>query len=68
LFRAPTGEEITSSAVVYFDTDIPIGDYIALGDVDHVLDPTLLHSAYRVRQFRKIPDLRAVQMERKAYL
>lgn len=67
-FRTPGGEELTSRAIVYLSCDVEIGDYVALGDYTDTQDPTTIKGAFRVQQFNKIPDLRNVEMERRAYL
>jgi len=68
LYRAPSGEELVSKAVVYLSDDVDPGDYIALGDQTAVADPTTLSSAFRVMQFSKVSDLRNIQVVRKAFL
>ena len=68
LFRVKNGEEVLSEAVVYIDTDVVIGDYIAENDQTATADPTTLQEAHQVRQFIKIPDLRQTDFERKAML
>ena len=67
-FRTPNGEEEVSESVVWVLNDIDIGDYIALGDQTSIADPSTLVDARRVRQFSKIPDLRNVDIERRAFL
>lgn len=68
LFRDAKGEEVLSEAIVYVDTDIVVGTYIAEGDQTATADPTTLQDAHQVRQFMKIPDLRQNDFERKAML
>ena len=69
LFRSPSGEELVSRAVVYLTDDVNIGDFVALGDYTEVSNPTtLVGLAFRVRQFSKVPNIRNVEMERKAFL
>ena len=68
LFKDPNGEELMSEAIVYVDTDVAIGQYIAEGDQTAVADPTTLSDAHRIKQYTKIPDLRFNEFERKATL
>lgn len=67
LFRDATGEEVISNAIVYLSVDVSVTDYLFLGTSEEV-DPTVLSNAYRVRQFHKIPSIRASNFERVAYL
>lgn len=67
LFRTSAGNEEVSRSVVYVSVDIEIEDYLYLGTSTDS-DPTLVSGAFRVRQFAKIPDLRLVTYERKAWL
>ena len=66
-FRDTRGEEATSDTVVYLDTDVAFPDYLFLG-ISTTADPQTLSGAHQVRQFRKIPNLRASAYERKAFL
>ena len=68
LFMDPKGEELMSEAIVYIDTDVTIGQYIAEGDQTAIADPTTLSDAHRIKQYMKIPDLRFNSFERKAIL
>lgn len=68
LFRSAQGEELTSKAIVYVATDVIEGDYLIEGDYTDVSDPATLSEAFRVMGFSKIPDLRNIQMVRKAFL
>lgn len=67
VFRDSQGEEVTSSALVYLASDVSIGDYVYEGETT-VADPTTLTEARRVRQFNKMTDLRAIDVQRLAYL
>lgn len=67
-FRDVKGNEEASNALVYLNTDVAIGDYVYLGDALLTADPTTLALSFQVRQFNKIPDLRNIQMQRKAFL
>jgi hypothetical protein len=66
-FIDPHGQQQVSRAVVFLAADVGPGDYIYLG-TSVSADPTLEAGAYKVRQFSKIPDLRNLQSERRAYL
>lgn len=65
LVRTPSGDEIVSKAIVYVDCDVVIGGYLYLGDTEDE-DPAEVTGAYEIKQFHKIPGLRAVDYERKA--
>lgn len=62
----PGSTTITAKAVVYLDTDVSPEDYILLGEHSS-LDPTLL-DAPRVAFFQKVPDMRNLDVMRKAWL
>lgn len=69
LFITPDIEEVLSTAICYLNTDINVGDYLAEGDLTATADPTTIHgSAYRVRNYSKVTDLRALNALRKAWL
>jgi hypothetical protein len=68
LFRTDDGEQLTSRAVVFVDTDVGIGGYLCEGDHSADPDPTVVAGAQQIRQFSKIPDLRRLGYARKAYL
>lgn len=68
LFLSTNAEEVVSRAVVYLATDLTIGDFLALGDHTSVSNPGTLTSAYRIRGYAKVTDLRAVESLRKAWL
>ena len=67
LFINQDMEEILSSAVVYLNTDLEIGDYVIEGDETTTADPTTLASK-RIRGLNKITDLRAITALRKLWL
>ena len=68
LFKDADGEEQMSEAIVYVDTDVSVGQYIAEGDQTAIVDPETLPNAHRIKQYVKIPDLRQNEYERKAIL
>lgn len=63
--RKPNGEEIASMAEVFVDRDVAIGGFLALGDHS---GGALLPGAQEIQDVRKIPDLRNLATERRAYL
>jgi hypothetical protein len=67
-FTDGTGEEHVAQAVVYVPVDVEVGGYLALGDRREATAPTDLNDALPVRQFMKVPDLRNVDVERRAFL
>lgn len=69
-FRNPRDEEEVSQSVVYLDTDVDIGDYLAQGDyaTTPTADPTTLDGASRVRQRFRTTNLRDLVALRKVYL
>lgn len=68
LFKDPQGNEQRSSARVYVDTDVELGGYILLG-VSAATDPTAeTVDAREILDFRKTPNLRATQHERRVLL
>ena len=69
LFITPDNEEVLSMSICYLMDDIDTGDFLAEGDHTTVLDPGTLHgTAYRVRNYSKVTDLRALNALRKAWL
>jgi hypothetical protein len=62
------GDTIVSRAIVFVDRDLLVGGFLAEGDQLAVQDPTILPSAYEIRAWRSIPDLRNVSSERRAIL
>jgi hypothetical protein len=59
--------EQISRAIVYLDRNVKVGDWLYNG-VSTDADPSLLETAYKVRRFDKIPDLRNLLVLRKAFL
>ncbi len=66
-FMSSLQSEEISTAVVFLDQDVSPGDYLYLGTSTQT-NPLLLSDAHKVEGFSKIPDLRAVRWERKAWL
>lgn len=72
LFVNPQGKEVLSQAVVYVSQDVDIGGYLYLGeesdlDSDHT-NPQIISGAREIRQFGKLPNLRATEYLRTAWL
>ncbi len=66
LFRDAAGEEVLSKAIIFTEQDVTVGDYLALGELDTVLDPTTLPGeTFRIRAFEKVTDLQNVGVVRK---
>lgn len=69
LFLNEKGREEVSNAIVYTDTVLDVGDYIAFGDLTTYDDPTFQSfDSWPIRRFDQIPDLRRVNTTRSAYL
>ncbi|MEE8599213.1 MAG: hypothetical protein V3S69_06875 [Dehalococcoidales bacterium] len=69
LFITPGNEEAHSRVVAYFNTDIGVGDFMALGDLTATADPGALNGqAFRVRNYSKTTDLRNLNTLRKVWL
>ena len=73
LFVDASGQETMSQAVVYLDQDIDIGGYLDLGDLDDLSsaeesDPLTVGGAYEIRNFKKLPDIKADRFLRKVWL
>lgn len=67
MFRDSNGNETVSVAIVYVDTDVPVGGYLYHG-LSTASSPTGLTEAREVRGFSKIPNLRQTEYERKCFL
>ena len=68
LFINADNETVQSRAVVYLLHDVANGDFLSQGDQRTVPNPGTLSGAYRIRNYGKVTDLRAVQSLRKAWL
>lgn len=62
-------EEVVSAAIVYLNTDVAAGDYLAQGDhaTVPIADPVSV-AAKRIRNYGKSTDLRGLVALRKAWL
>ena len=67
LFRNATGEEEVSEAIVFVSSDVAINGYLFEG-TSIAADPTLLADAKLIKQFVRIPDLRNLSHDRRAFL
>jgi len=66
-FVDASGQTKVSRAIVYLSDDVEVGGYLFLGDVSTV-DPTSLDGAYNIQRYSKMPDIRAANYLRKAWL
>lgn len=69
-FMTDDGRETISKAIAYLSADVLTEDYLMFGETSEA-DPTNLTDgkiAYPVEGFDKIPDVRNLSFERKAYL
>lgn len=68
MFRTPDNEEVVSQGVVYTESDVAVGDYIAQTDLTATVDPTTLTAPKRIRQTSKNTNLSNLETIRKAFL
>jgi len=68
LSKGSKGVDIVSDSAVILDQDVSVGDYLTLGDLTSVSDPTTLDNAFRIQKFRRYTDLRGLEMVREAVL
>lgn len=72
IFINAQGREDLSRAVVYVDTDVEVGGYLYLGELDDFdssdPEPTENASAYMIKAFSKIPNLKGTDYQRKVWL
>jgi len=66
-FPLQSGDIGTSKAIVFTQQDLDILGYLCLGSIDE-FDPTKVHGAFQIKQFRKIPSLSGLKVERRAFL
>ena len=70
-FIDSAGTKRLSNALVYVDRDLEPGDVLMLGDLYDITDldePKENDGAFEVRRFDKIPNFRATEFLRTAYL
>lgn len=65
--RTKQGEQITSRSRVFVPQTIKVGDYLFLG-TNAETDPRTVVNAYRVLDYREIPDLFNQEVERRVIL
>lgn len=69
-FLSDAGKETISKSIAYLSADVLTEDYLMLGETSEA-NPTNLtdgKTAYLVERFDKIPDVRNLCFERKAYM
>jgi len=67
LFTDTSGQEKLSRAVVFVGEDVQVGGYLFLGS-SSAGNPLDVSGAYEIKQFSKIPDLKAENFLRKIWL
>jgi len=67
-FMSHEGEELTSVALAYIDTDVSSGDFLARGDESGNALPEDATEAHRIEKYDKVPDLRLVEVVRKVMM
>lgn len=60
--------ELVSKAVVFVDRDMAVGDYLLQGDQVGQSSPVALPGALKIQRYDKIPDLRSLDIVRRAVL
>ncbi len=68
MFLNLQGDEEVSRSIVYTPSAIPVGDYLALGDLVATLDPTTINGPSRVRAANRSTDLGGLRSIQKAIL
>jgi len=71
LYIDPLGVEKLSRAVVYVDRDVDLGGMLYLGEIADIdssgIDPIDL-GAFEIKQFAKLPNIRATEFLRQVWL
>ena len=70
-FLDSEGEVQMSNAVVYVDRDTPMGGILMLGTTDDITDSVNIKEndgAWEIRRFDNLPNLRATEFLKTAYL
>jgi len=70
-FMDSEGERQMSNAVVYVDRDIPVGGVLMLGELTDITDESNIKEnagAWEIRKFGKLPNFKATEFLRTAYL
>jgi len=71
LYKDNSGEERVSRAVVYVDREVTMDGYLKLGELDSSSvsdDPRDYNDAFMIKQIANIPNMRATNYLRKAWL
>lgn len=71
LFIDASGQETRSNAVIFPSQDVDLGGYLYLGDLDDLGSapvPEDVATAYEIRGFEKIPNIKVTDYMRKVYL
>ncbi len=74
LFLDKEGKEITSKSIVYLGQDVDLGGFLYLGTLASIASaidethPKNVDGAEEIRGFTKIPNLRATDFERRAFI
>lgn len=66
-FVDANGQEKLSRVIVYLEDDVEVGGYLTLGE-STTEDPQSLDDALPIQRYSKIPDIRAANYLRKAWL
>ena len=66
-FTDEQGSTKLSRAVVFAPIDLEVGGYLLLG-TSATADPTAVNGSLPIQRYAKIPDIRAVEYVRKAWL
>lgn len=70
-FVAANGTKMLSHAVVYVDRDVDVGGVLMLGELTDITDADNVREnagAWEIKRFDKIPNLRATEFLRIAFL
>lgn len=67
-FTNAAGEDQTSRAIVWTYNKLEVGGYLAKGDSTTEADPTQVNTALVIARSDELPDLRGLNMERRAFL
>ncbi len=69
VFSSPIDRrEHVSNSVVFTESDVALGDYLAQGDLTANATPLLLEASFKVQRFDKFDDLRGRATLRRALL
>ena len=60
--------ELISKAIVFVDRDMGVGDFLYQGDKVSQSSPVALTGALKIQRYDKVPDLRSLDVVRRAVL